>query len=86
LPLAESLGRLERRNAGPDRMERSSREFHERVATAFATFGTEAWQATHPECGPIRSIDATGSEQEVFDRLRAAILDAWPGSFPSQRP
>lgn len=86
LPLAESLGRLERRQAGPDRMERSSREFHERVAGAFDTFGTAAWQAMHPECGPIRSIDATGSEQQVFDRLQAAVLDAWPGSFPSPRP
>jgi dTMP kinase len=86
LPLAESLGRLERRKAGPDRMERSNREFHERVAVAFDTFGTPAWQATHPECGPIRLVDATGSEQQVFDRLRAAVVDAWPGSFPSSRP
>jgi dTMP kinase len=86
LPLAESLGRLERRKAGPDRIERSSREFHERVASAFDTFGTPAWQTAHPECGPIRAIDATGSEQQVFDRLRAAVIDAWPGSFPSSRP
>jgi dTMP kinase len=86
LPLAESLGRLERRTAGQDRMERSSREFHERVAAAFDTFETPAWQATHPECGPIRSIDATGSEHEVFDRLRAAVVLAWPGSFPSSHP
>lgn len=86
LPVAESLGRLERRKAGPDRIERSSREFHERVAGAFDTFGTPTWQTTHPECGPIRSIDATGSEQQVFDRLRAAVVDAWPGSFPGSRP
>ena len=86
LPLAESLGRLERRRAGPDRMEQSSHDFHERVATAFARFGTTVWQATHPECGPIRSIDATGSEQQVFGRLRQAVIDSWPGSFPSQRP
>ena len=86
LPVAESLGRLERRKAGPDRMERSSREFHERVAAAFDTFETPAWQAVHPECGPIRSIDARGSEQQVFDRLRVAIVEAWPGSFPGSRP
>jgi len=86
LPLAESLGRLERRKADPDRIERSSREFHERVAGAFDTFGTTAWQATHPECGPIRSIDATGSEQQVLDRLRAAVVDVWTGSFPGSRP
>ncbi len=86
LPLVESLGRLERRKAGPDRMEQSSRDFHERVAGAFDTFGTPAWQAGHPECGPIRSIDATGSEQQVFDRLRTAVVEGWPGSFPSSRP
>jgi dTMP kinase len=83
LPLAESLSRLGRRTIGPDRMERSNRKFHERVAAAFDTFETPVWQAAHPECGPIRSIDATGSEQQVFDRLRAAVVDAWPGSFPS---
>ncbi len=82
LPLGESLGRLERRHTGPDRMERSSREFHERVAAAFDRFETPAWQATHPECGPLRPIDAMGSEQQVFDRLKAAVIDAWPGSFP----
>lgn len=86
LPLAESLGRMERRRSGQDRMERSSRDFHERVANAFETFGTPAWQAAHPECGPIRSIDATGSEQQVFDRLRAGLIDAWPGSFPGSQP
>ena len=85
LPLAESLGRLERRRAGPDRMEQASREFHERVAAAFDSFGSKAWQAAHRECGPIRPIDATGSEQQVFDRLRQAVVDAWPESFPGQR-
>lgn len=86
LPLAESLARLGRRKAGPDRMEQSSREFHERVAGAFDTFAGPAWQSAHPECGPIRAIDATGSEQQVFDRLRNGVIDAWPGSFPGSRP
>jgi dTMP kinase len=85
LPLAESLARLQRRRAGPDRMEQSSHDFHQRVAAAFDRFGTGAWQAAHPECGPIRSIDATGSEQQVFDRLRQAVIAAWPGSFPTSR-
>lgn len=86
LPLTESLARMERRRTGQDRMERSSRDFHERVAEAFDTFGSAGWQAAHPECGPIRSIDATGSEQQVFDRLRAAVVEAWPGSFPGTQP
>jgi dTMP kinase len=86
LPLSESLGRMARRRSGQDRMEQSSRDFHERVAGAFETFGTTAWQAGHPECGPIRSIDASGSETQVFERLRTAVVEAWPGSFPRPRP
>jgi dTMP kinase len=82
MPLAESLRRLDRRRAGPDRIEKASREFHERVATAFEVFAGTAWQAAHPECGPITGVDATGAEPEVFARLRAAVEDAWPGSFP----
>jgi dTMP kinase len=86
LPLTESLGRLERRRAGRDRIERSSDDFHQRVAAAFDRFGTAEWQRTHPECGPIHAIDATGSEVEVFGRLRHAVVDVWPGSFPVAIP
>ena len=82
LPLAESLHRLEQRQAGQDRIEQSSRDFHERVAGAFGVFATAAWQREHPECGRIVGIDATGSEEEVFARLRSAVERAWPGSFP----
>ena len=82
LPLAESLRRMEDRRTGQDRMERSSRDFHERVAAAFEEFAGQTWQAAHPECGKIVGIDATGSEAEVFGRLRAAITAAWRGSFP----
>ena len=84
LPLADSLDRLERRRSGHDRIERSSRDFHERVAAAFDVFSTEAWQAAHPECGRIIGVDAKGTEDEVFARLRNAVESAWPGSFPSR--
>jgi dTMP kinase len=86
LPMAEAMARLQRRRAGPDRMEQASHDFHERVAAAFARFGTPGWQVSHPECGPIIGIDATGSEQQVFDRLRQAVVAAWPGSFPGAHP
>ncbi|MEO5568156.1 MAG: dTMP kinase [Gemmatimonadaceae bacterium] len=82
LPLAESLQRLERRRTGPDRMERSSRDFHERVATAFDQFAARDWQESHRECGKIIAVDAMGSELEVFARLSGAVREAWPGSFP----
>lgn len=83
LPLAESLQRMERRRAGQDRMERSSRDFHERVAAAFDQFAGDEWQASHPESGKIVGVDATGTEAEVFARLSSAVRAAWPGSFPS---
>jgi dTMP kinase len=84
LPLAESLARMERRRSGTDRMERSSRDFHERVAAAFEEFAGRSWQAAHRECGRIVGIDATGTEDEVFARLSDAVKSAWPGSFPRQ--
>jgi dTMP kinase len=86
LPMAEAMARLQRRRLGPDRMEQASHDFHTRVAAAFDRFGTPAWQAAHPECGVIRTIDAVGSEQQVFDRLRQAVVAIWPGSFPASRP
>jgi thymidylate kinase len=73
---------MERRRTGQDRMEQASREFHERVAGGFTTFAGASWQRDHPECGPIVAIDASGSEQSVFDRLKAAVIEAWPVSFP----
>jgi dTMP kinase len=84
MPLAESLRRLERRRAGQDRIEKASRDFHERVAAAFDVFGDKDWQASHPECGRIVGVDATGTEEEVFGRLRRAVEEAWPGSFPGR--
>lgn len=85
LPLAESVRRLERRRGGPDRMEQASADFHERVAGAFATFARPEWQVSHPECGPIIAIDARGTEEEVFARLKAAVHAGWRGSFPGRK-
>jgi len=83
MPLAESLRRLERRRAGQDRIEKASRDFHERVAGAFETFASEEWQQSHPECGRVVGINAMGTEDEVFGRLRSAVQAAWPGTFPA---
>jgi dTMP kinase len=83
MPLAESLKRLERRRSGHDRIERASREFHERVAAAFEVFASAEWQAGNPEVGSVVAVDAMGSEEDVFTRLRSAVQGAWPGSFPT---
>jgi dTMP kinase len=83
MPLAESLKRLGRRT-GPDRIEKAGLDFHERVAKAFDVFAGKEWQSANPECGRVVAVDAMGSEEEVFARLKAAVEDAWPGSFPGR--
>jgi dTMP kinase len=69
------------RRSGPDRIEQSGREFHERVERAFAEFATPAWQHTHPECGPIVAVDASGDPNTV----EALVLDAVTARFPELR-
>ena len=81
-PVAEGLARAARRASGHDRMEQETREFHERVARAFDGFATAAWQAAHPEAGPVESIDARGAPKEVFGRVLAAVRPRWPDIFP----
>jgi dTMP kinase len=70
---ADGLARAARRGAA-DRIERASADFHARVAAAFAESATPAWQAAHPEAGPIAVVDARGTEDEVFARVERAAL------------
>ena len=81
-PVAEGLARAADRSAAHDRMEREGRVFHERVAAAFESFASPEWQRAHPECGPIVSIEAAGSERDVAARVRGALATWWPGTFP----
>ena len=81
-PVAEGLARAADRSAAHDRMEREGRVFHERVAAAFESFASPEWQRAHPECGPIVSIEAAGSERDVAARVRRALAAWWPGTFP----
>jgi dTMP kinase len=82
-PVEDGLARAARRPAAHDRMEAMGETFHRRVAAAFGTFADPAWQADHPECGPIVPVDAEGSEEEVMARVRAALRARWPGTFAS---
>ena len=82
LPEGEGLARAARRGER-DRMERAADDFHRRVGDAFVRFATPEWQSAHPECGPIVTVDGTGSEDAVFERLRSEIEHRWPGSFPN---
>jgi len=82
LPVQEGLARAAGRSATYDRIEATGEAFHRRVAEAFTTFAEPAWQAGHPECGPIVSIDGGGSEQDVASRVQRVLSTQWPGTFP----
>ncbi len=85
LPTGEGFARLAAREQrmsgsvpGGDRIERAGSEFHQRVARAFAEFATRDWQAAHPEAGAVVTVDALGSEKDVFARVLAALSRRWP--------
>lgn len=80
-PVEAGLARAARRPSAHDRMEAMGEGFHRRVAEAFGTFADPAWQAQHPECGPIVPVDAEGSEEQVMARVRSALRSRWPGTF-----
>jgi len=82
-PAERGLARAAERSAAHDRMEREGQAFHHRVAAAFESFASPEWQRAHPECGPIVSIQALGSERDVGRRVRQALAARWPGTFPS---
>jgi len=84
LPADEGLARVTKRGAH-DRIEQAEAEFHERVARAFAEFATNAWQAAHPESGPVVTVDARGSVEQVFARVLATLETRWPG-ISARRP
>jgi dTMP kinase len=80
LPREEGMARADARGER-DRMERAGDAFHTRVSAAFRTYLEPAWQQAHPECGPIVRIDASGSHDDVFDRVLAALAAARPETF-----
>lgn len=81
-PVAQGLDRAARRATSHDRMEAMGLDFHGRVGAAFASFQEPAWQAGHPECGPIVTVSAEGSESAVTARVNGALDAQWPGTFP----
>lgn len=81
-PVADGLARAAERSMAHDRMEREGEGFHQRVAGAFEEFARPEWQRAHPECGPIVSLEAVGSERDVARRVRQALEARWPGTFP----
>lgn len=80
LPAADGLARADSRGER-DRMERADDAFHQRVASAFREFTKSSWQHSHPECGPVKLIDATGDERTVHERIVAALAATFPQPF-----
>ncbi|MBU6364935.1 MAG: dTMP kinase [Gemmatimonadetes bacterium] len=77
LPLPHALDRA-RARGGADRMEREDLAFHARVEAAFAEALHPAWQAAHPEVGPVTGVDASGTPDEVTARCRRALEGVVP--------
>ena len=76
----EGMRRADKRGAR-DRMESSGDAFHRRVEDAFALFATAEWQAAHRECGPIVTVEAAGSEDQVFASIMRVLGSRWPDIF-----
>jgi len=70
----------------PDRIERAGDAFHARVERAFAMFLSPNWQAGHPEAGPVIAVDGDGDADTVFERVRTALGERWPGVFDDAAP
>jgi dTMP kinase len=66
-----------------DRIERADDDFHARVGEAFRQFSDPGWQASHPECGPIKLIDGTGDQAAVHGRVVSTLASALPKPFGS---
>jgi dTMP kinase len=77
LPGKDGLERAGQRS-GHDYMEQLGDDFHARVGAAFDEFGSNMWQANHPECGPIVSVNASGSADDVFERIVRALTAYTP--------
>jgi dTMP kinase len=69
---------------GADRIESAGDAFHALVERAFNDCAQPAWQSAHPECGPIASIDAGGSENDVLDRVTSVLTAKLPELFPAK--
>jgi dTMP kinase len=77
LELAPEEGTRRQRAAGKgrDRMERAGDDFHARVSAGYCELaaGGDA---------RVRALDARGTPDAVHDRVRGALHDAFPGTFP----
>ena len=76
LTLPADIATVRRAGRGlADRLERYGAAFDARVAAAYAASVTPAWQASHPECGPIMATPADGAVDAITARLMDTIVE-----------
>lgn len=80
MPLATAQARAAARGV-MDRLEQETAAFHERVSAAFTEALSPAWQAEHPEVGPVVAVDADSSVDAVTVRCLAQLVQRWPARF-----
>jgi len=73
-----------RARGGADRIESAGDAFHDRVERAFTECASPAWQAAHPECGPIVAVNADGAEGTVLDRVLGVLAERMLEQFTAQ--
>ncbi len=83
VPAAIREARLVARGSA-DRIESAGDAFHAIVERAFHDCALAGWQRAHPECGPIASVDATGTEHEVLTRITGELASRLPELFPAR--
>lgn len=80
MSLDAAMARMQARGAA-DRMEQEGMAFHRRVQMAFTQATDAAWQREHPEIGPVYTIDAAGSADDVTQRCLAQLAVCFPTRF-----
>jgi dTMP kinase len=75
LPPEEGARRQREAGKGRDRMERAGEEFHARVARGYR----ELAGSGDPR---VRALDALGTPDAVHERVRDALREIFPGTFP----
>jgi dTMP kinase len=78
LPVAEGVARQRAAGKGGDRIERAGADFHARVAAGYRELAQGAAGA-----GRVRVVDGRGTADAVQGRIRGALQEAFPGTFPA---
>ncbi len=77
MSLDQAMARMAARG-GADRLEQAGEAFHRRVHQAFREATAPAWQASHPEVGPVFAVDADGPVEVVTARCLSVLSTVCP--------